>query len=63
MPVLSTAEIRDLEKSLVSTKEVIAHISDLHRGLFKPVMDHPLFQAIAWPSTGLGLLALMQALL
>ena len=51
------------QKHLVSTEEVIRHITELKRGLFRPVMDHPLFQAIAWPSTGLGLLALMQLLL
>lgn len=62
-PEFGSGDIKHLERSLASTREVITHVNELQRGLFRPVMDHPLFQAIAWPSTGLGLLALLQVLL
>lgn len=52
-----------LKNDLLGTNEVISYTSELKRGLFRPLLDHPLFQAIAWPSTGLGLLALMQLVL
>jgi hypothetical protein len=51
------------DKMSVQIEDTIKYIQSIRRGAFQPMFDHPIFQAIAWPSTALGLLALLQALL
>jgi hypothetical protein len=60
------SEISKGEDSEAGTRQVedtIKYIRSIRRGAFQPVLDHPIFQAIAWPSTALGIMALIQALL
>jgi hypothetical protein len=51
------------DKMSEQIEDTIKYIQSIRRGAFQPMFDHPIFQAIAWPSTALGLLALLQALL
>jgi hypothetical protein len=56
-------EGRGSDKNAGRIEDTIKYIRNIRRGAFQPLLDHPIFQAIAWPSTALGILALSQALL
>ena len=54
---------QDKQEALDSLDSVIKYIAELKTGLFSPVLSHPLFQAVAWPSTAVGIITLTQLLL
>jgi hypothetical protein len=56
-------EGRGSDKNAGRIEDTIKYIRNIRRGAFQPLLDHPIFQAIAWPSTALGIIALTQALL